>query len=190
MSRTGAEQTLTIERAAAADLPGLLSLLDSAGLPREGVAEHLSGFLVAREAGGRVTGCVGMERHGQLALLRSAAVAPDVRGAGLGRCLTAALLDLARAEGVAEVVLLTTTARDFFADKFGFREAARADYDARLAGSPEWRLPRCSSAVLMRLDLNAAPNTADATADATTDAANADATGDAAEAMAGDGAQP
>jgi amino-acid N-acetyltransferase len=145
-----------IERAAAADLPELLSLLDSVQLPREGVAEHLPDFLVARDAAGRVVGCVGMERHGPVALLRSAAVAPDVQGAGLGRRLTAALLELARAEGVTEVVLLTTTARDFFAGKFGFREAARTDYDARLAGSPEWRLPRCSSAAFMRLDLRAA----------------------------------
>jgi amino-acid N-acetyltransferase len=158
MSQAASGQT-TIERAAAADLPELLSLLDSVRLPREGVAEHLSGFLVARDATGRVAGCVGMERHGPVALLRSAAVAPDVQGAGLGSRLTAALLELARAEGVAEVVLLTTTARDFFADKFGFREAARSDYDAQLAGSPEWRLPLCSSAVFMRLALRA-PNDA------------------------------
>jgi amino-acid N-acetyltransferase len=142
-----------IERAAAADLPGLLSLLDSVNLPREGVAEHLTHFLVARDAAGRIAGCVGMERHGPVALLRSAAVAPDLQGAGLGQRLTAALLELARDEGVTEVLLLTTTARKFFADKFGFREAARADYDALLADSPEWNLPCCSSAVFMRLDL-------------------------------------
>lgn len=156
MSHVVSGQTTTIERATAADLPRLLSLLDSVRLPREGVAEHLSGFLIARGASGRVEGCVGMERHGPVALLRSAAVAPALQGTGLGRRLTAALLELARAEGVTEVVLLTTTARDFFAEKFGFREAARADYDARLAGSPEWNLPRCSSAVFMRLDLRAA----------------------------------
>jgi amino-acid N-acetyltransferase len=157
MSQLVGQQT-TIERAATADLPELLSLLDSVQLPREGVAEHLSGFLVARDTKGRVTGCVGMERHGEIALLRSAAVAPDLQGTGLGQRLTAALLELARAEGVSEVVLLTTTARKFFAAKFGFSEAARADYDTQLADSPEWRLPRCSSAVLMRLDLRAAGN--------------------------------
>ena len=53
-------------------------------------------------------------------------------------------------------MLLTTTARKFFAEKFGFREAARADYDARLADSAEWQMPRCSSAAFMRLDLRAA----------------------------------
>lgn len=160
MSHVAGQQT-TIERATAADLPRLLSLLDSVGLPREGVAEHLPGFLVARDAAGRVAGCVGMERHGPVALLRSAAVAHDLQGAGLGRRLTAALLELARSEGVREVVLLTTTAQKFFAEKFNFSEAARSDYDSQLADSPEWRLPRCSSAVLMRLDLRAADNARD-----------------------------
>ncbi|HVG28984.1 MAG TPA: hypothetical protein VM864_04615 [Pyrinomonadaceae bacterium] len=60
----------------------------------------------------------------------------------------------ARDEGVREIALLTTTARDFFARKFGFAEAARADYEDRLAASPEWRLPRCSSAAFMRLGLD------------------------------------
>jgi len=161
MSRAVSAQKTNIERAAAADLPGLLSLLDSVNLPREGVAEHLSNFLVARDAAGRTVGCIGIERHGPVALLRSAAVAPDLQGTGLGQRLTAALLEHARAEGVAEVVLLTTTARKFFAEKFGFREAARADYDAQLAASPEWNLPRCSSAVFMRLNLRAANNERD-----------------------------
>jgi amino-acid N-acetyltransferase len=153
VSHVVSEQKVSVERAAAADLGELLSRLDSVGLPREGVAEHLSGFLVARDAAGRIVGCVGMERHGGVALLRSAAVATELQGTGLGRRLVAALLELARAEGISEVLLLTTTARKFFGAKFGFREAAREDYDSQLAGSPEWRLPRCSSAVLMRLDL-------------------------------------
>ncbi|MCA1630059.1 MAG: GNAT family N-acetyltransferase, partial [Acidobacteria bacterium] len=96
---------------------------------------------------------VGAERHGEVALLRSAAVAPDLRRSGLGSRLTAALIERARAEGAGEIALLTTTARDFFARKFGFAEAARADYEGRLAASPEWRLPRCSSAAFMRLSL-------------------------------------
>jgi amino-acid N-acetyltransferase len=148
-----ADQTINVARAAASDLEELLALLSSVGLPREGVAEHLAGFLVARDAAGRLVGCVGFERHGETALLRSAAVSPAHQRAGLGSRLTAELLELARREGCVEVALLTTTARDFFAGKFGFAEASRADYDARLAASPEWRLPRCSSAAFMRLDL-------------------------------------
>jgi amino-acid N-acetyltransferase len=147
------DPSINIARATGDDLDEVLALLDSTGLPREGVAEFLDGFLVARDATGRLVGCVGAERHGDLALLRSAAVAPQLQRSGLGLRLVAALIESARAEGVGEVALLTTTARDFFARKSGFADAARADYEDRLAGSPEWRLPRCSSAAFMRLSL-------------------------------------
>jgi N-acetylglutamate synthase-like GNAT family acetyltransferase len=145
-----------ISRATRADLPELLALLSVLDLPHEGVGEYLDGFMVARDAEGRVAGCVGLERHGSVGLLRSAAVAPAEQGSGLGLRLTSALLEEARADGVGEVVLLTTTARNFFGRKFGFEEAGRDDYSEALARSPEWNLPRCTSAVLMRLRLRRA----------------------------------
>jgi amino-acid N-acetyltransferase len=130
-----AGEQATIGRAAtAADLGELLSLLDSVGLPREGAAEHLSDFLVARDEKGHVVGCVGMERHGQVALLRSAAVAPESQGTGLGRRLTAALIELARAEGVGEVVLLTTSARATFSPRS--LASARRRAPTTMRGSP------------------------------------------------------
>jgi N-acetylglutamate synthase-like GNAT family acetyltransferase len=64
------------------------------------------------------------------------------------------MLEAAAARGVREVVLLTTTARDFFARRFGFEEAERGDYESRLSQSPEWRLPRGSTAAFMRKDLS------------------------------------
>ncbi|MDT5270494.1 MAG: hypothetical protein QOH49_2680 [Acidobacteriota bacterium] len=69
------------------------------------------------------------------------------------RSASAAKLEAARAEGVEEVVLLTTTAKDFFGRKFGFEVSGRDAYEGALARSPEWNLPRCTSAVLMRLNL-------------------------------------
>ncbi|HEX8178512.1 MAG TPA: GNAT family N-acetyltransferase [Pyrinomonadaceae bacterium] len=146
---------ITIRPAAAADLAELLALLDAVKLPHEGVADCLAGFLVARDAAGRLVGCVGLEQHGEVGLLRSAAVAPALQRAGLGARLVAALLERARAQGVREVTLLTATARDFFAHRFGFVTADRAAYETRLAASPEWHLPRCASAVFMRLTLAA-----------------------------------
>jgi hypothetical protein len=53
-----------------------------------------------------------------------------------------------------EVLLLKSTARDFFERRFGFVVANREDYDDRLANLPEWRLPRCFSAVLMKVDIH------------------------------------
>jgi amino-acid N-acetyltransferase len=85
--------------------------------------------------------------------LRSAAVAPDIQHSGLGSKLTSRLLELVRESGIEEVLLLTSTARDFFARRFGFTEASREDYSSKLANSFEWKLPPCSSAALLKLGL-------------------------------------
>jgi amino-acid N-acetyltransferase len=143
-----------ISNASPSELSEILALLSKVDLPHEGVAEHLGGFLVARDEEGLLVGTVGLERYGQVGLLRSAAVAPGVQHSGLGSCLTSTLLKRAARDGVEKVVLLTSTARDFFARRFGFAESSRLDYEEQLSASPEWSLPRCSSAVCMSLDLN------------------------------------
>src|SRR5262245_5351970 len=142
-----------ISRAESSDLEEILSLLYSVDLPADGVAEYLYGFLVARNDTGRLVGCAGIERHGRLGLLRSVAITPELQRSRLGTRLTEAILHFASSQGLREALLLTTTARDFFEKKFGFAVAVREDYDERLAQSPEWRLPRCSSAVLMKIDI-------------------------------------
>lgn len=142
-----------ISRATAQDLDAVLRLLAEVDLPAEGVAEHFGSFFVARD-GERVVGCVGEERYGDVSLLRSLAVAPSLQQSGLGKALTARLLDEAIRNSVSEVVLLTTTAADFFARHFGFAEVERKQFDEVFVASPEWCLPRCSSAVCLRLTLN------------------------------------
>jgi amino-acid N-acetyltransferase len=143
----------SIERATESDLDRVLALLGEVDLPVEGVIEHFEEFLVARD-GDELIGCAGLERHGEAALLRSLAVSPARRGGGLGKALTSRLLDEARGSGAKDVVLLTTTAADFFALQFGFAEVDRNRFDEIFASSEEWRLPRCSSAVCMRLTLS------------------------------------
>ena len=140
--------SIAISKASPADLQEILDLLTAVQLPQEGVVEHLGSFWIARAAH-RLVGCAGLERYHRLALLRSVAVAPDCQHSGLGSKLTAALLETAAESGIDEVVLLTTTARDFFARRFRFAEVQRAAYDERLAESAEWQLPRCASAICM-----------------------------------------
>ncbi|MDQ3259048.1 MAG: GNAT family N-acetyltransferase, partial [Acidobacteriota bacterium] len=125
--------SFTISAASPSDREEILALLVAVGLPVEGVAEHLKGFLVARAQGGRLVGCAGVERHGESGLLRSVVVAPDRQRSGLGSRLVSAALSAAERGGVKEVVLLTTTARDFFAAHSGFEEATRADYEKQFA---------------------------------------------------------
>ncbi len=144
---------IKITDASADDLKEILELLSEVQLPHEGVAENVGAFLVARDEASRLVATIGLERHGRTALLRSAAVVPEYQRSGVGSRLTEQLLERAANEGVERVVLLTSTASEFFARRFEFSETPRAKYDEELAGSSEWNLPRCSSAVCMSLEL-------------------------------------
>ncbi|MEW6735575.1 MAG: GNAT family N-acetyltransferase [Acidobacteriota bacterium] len=144
---------IVIEKATMADLAEILALLSATDLPHEGVTEHLTNFLIARNQNRELVGCAGLERYQQLGLLRSVAISPALQRTGLGSQLISFLIKQAISDGIEELVLLTTTAKDFFARRFNFSLADRAEYDNRLANSPEWRLPRCSSAAFMRLNL-------------------------------------
>ena len=146
-------EKLSITQASADDLKDILDLLTEVQLPHDGVAENVGAFLVARDESSRLIATIGLERHGMTALLRSAAVAPEYQGCGIGSRLTRQLLEQATDEGVERVVLLTSTASDFFAQRFGFCTTTRGKFEAELAGSSEWNLPRCSSAVCMSLEL-------------------------------------
>jgi amino-acid N-acetyltransferase len=151
------QESLTIERADRADAEEILEILTSVDLPHEGVLEHLGGFLIARYEAGTAMGCIGLERHGDFGLLRSAAVLTEYQSQGIGRLLVRQLLERAAADGLVEVALLTTTAKEYFQKEFGFIEASRDGYGVRFQDSAEWNLPRCSSAAFMTLAVQTLP---------------------------------
>lgn len=141
----------TIETATSTDLPEVLALLRREDLPSAGVDVSHGEYLVARVDGATV-GCIGLERYGDVGLLRSLAVAETERGRGTGRRLVEELLDAARRNGVHAVYLLTTTAEDYF-PKFGFQVVDRSTVDARLHESEEFRGACPDTAVCMRREL-------------------------------------
>jgi len=141
----------TIAAATSADLPALLELLGQSALPTAGLADHLDTTLVAREAG-HVVGSAALELYGTTALLRSVAVAPGLRGRGLGQELTRHALALARRRKIRTVYLLTETAGGFF-PRFGFRAISRDAVDPAVQGSVEFTSACPTSALAMAAEL-------------------------------------
>ena len=127
----------------------ITALLDQHRLPLAGARDHVADFLVATEDA-RVIGVAGLERYGDTALLRSVAVSSP--GAGLGTRLVQAVLEYANQTGVDTVVLLTTTAAEFF-PRFGFTTVTREDVPAAVHASAEFQGACPVSATVMRLVL-------------------------------------
>ncbi len=126
-------------------------MLSGAQLPTAGIPPSLTGFLVA-ESGNRLVGVIGLEAYGQVALLRSAAVAADARGAGVGASLVKGLLVRAGGQGIHDVYLLTTTAEAWF-PRFGFVGVAREMVPEALHASEEFKGACPDSAVVMHATL-------------------------------------
>ena len=80
--------TLPIRPARGSDWHSIRDLLEARHLPTEGAETHLPEFLVATsETSGEVLGVAGLERYGDVGLLRSVAVLDDLAGKGLGTAL-------------------------------------------------------------------------------------------------------
>ena len=139
---------MRFRNATADDLAEVEALLTASKLPVDGVAEHLVEFIVAEDEGS-LAGVIGLERYGSTALLRSAAVVANARGVGIGSRLVNAVMEKARASGISELYLLTTTAEDYF-PKFGFEHATRDDVPAMVKQSAEFRGACPDTAVVMR----------------------------------------
>jgi amino-acid N-acetyltransferase len=133
------------------ELPDILALLDECGLPKEGLAPHLSTTLVARD-GNQIVGSSALEMYGESALLRSVAVKPSFRGQGLGRRLTRAGLDLAKHHQVTAVYLLTETAGTFF-PRLGFKSIPRSDVPEKVQRSVEFATLCPNTAIAMEISL-------------------------------------
>lgn len=134
------------------DLPQVLELLRQAGLPLEGVAQHLESFLLEFD-GDRLVGCTGLEVWGQAGLLRSVAVHSDYRSRGIAGRLVRAALEQARRRGLKSLSLLTTTAEDYF-PRFGFVRVDRSQLPAALYASEEFRGACPATAAALHLTLS------------------------------------
>lgn len=138
----------TIEGARRSDLAQIRWLLNAVSLPSTDITEYsLEHFLVYRDAIG-VAGVVGLERHGDVALLRSLVVADGYLSRGLGRRLVRCAEELARELGIRRIYLLTTTAELYF-ESLGFRYVKRESAPPAIEQSAQFKSLCPSTAVLM-----------------------------------------
>lgn len=144
--------SLRTRPANAADLPWARRLVTAAGLPEGGLEDQFPAAYVVIEDSGRPLGLAGLERYGAAGLLRSVAVDAGARGSGAGHLLMADRLDRARADGLAAVYLLTTSAAEWF-PRFGFLVIRREELPAELGASPEVVGVCPATATVMRLVL-------------------------------------
>jgi amino-acid N-acetyltransferase len=134
------------------DLPDVRALLEASALSASDVdGEGAQRLLVVREDG-RLAGCIGLEVHGDAGLLRSFAVAPPLRRRGIGAALHEAAVAKARALGVRDLYLLTTTVKER-ALRTGFEEVAREEVPEALRAGAQFRSLCPASAACLRLRL-------------------------------------
>jgi amino-acid N-acetyltransferase len=152
-------EEITYSQASADDLPAVRALLEHCGLPTQDLkADHLGHFVLCR-SGGRIAGTVGLELLGDLALLRSLAVAPELRGRRIGHELWHRALAAARRLNIRQLYLLTTTAEGLFV-RWGFRRLPRESVPEVVRQTSEYSGVCPSTAAVMARDVSAAPSTA------------------------------
>lgn len=146
---------VTLGPPAHTELGAVEELIRAERLPTQVVRDQFPEAYVIARREAQVIGVAALERHGDVALLRSVAVAPAERGRSIGIALVAERLAQAWTTGIASVHLLTNTAAPLFR-RFGFATANRASAPAALAASPEFAALCPASATCMRLDLQRA----------------------------------
>jgi amino-acid N-acetyltransferase len=135
--------------ARASDLGAIERLLESSGLPVEGVREGVGGFFVCLDDGGALLGVVGLELYGTVGLLRSAVVAESARRRGIAAALIRRAVARAEKQGCRALYLLTLDAVPYF-QRFGFATVDRDCAPTEIQGSSEFATLCPASAILMQ----------------------------------------
>ena len=146
---------LSLRPATQADWPAIEALLLTNKLPLDGAQAHLDTYLLA-VSNGEVVGCAGAEVYGQIALMRSVAVAPGLHRQGIGKLLLDRLIQDAQRRDAVRLYLLTVTAPEYFA-QYGFKRVKIEDAPQALRASAEFQGACPAWATFMSLALQVAP---------------------------------
>jgi len=126
-------------------------LLTESQLPVSDLSQSKIHFIVAL-AESNLIGCIGVEQHGKHGLLRSFAVRPQHRNAGVGGQLFQKMLAYCQQLGMENIHLLTTTAEKYFSLK-GFLKASRDEAPLEIKNTTEFSAICPSSSSYMTFKL-------------------------------------
>lgn len=127
-----------------------IELIKNCNLPSEDISDTTKLFAAIED--NEVLGTIAVEFYGSTALLRSFAVTEEARNKGIGNELLLFLEEFVKQKAARELVLLTTTAAEYFARK-GFQKIQRENTPAEIKESSEFRATCPSSAIVMKKDL-------------------------------------
>lgn len=139
--------------AKSSDVPAVRALLSQVKLAYPDVEDRVNDLLVIRDPVLKIAACVSMELYRDAGVLRALVTAPERRGEGLGWMMAAAALERARSRGLRRVFLVTESASDFFAEKFGFQVVSREVIDEAVLASSNFR-ELSERATTMQLELD------------------------------------
>ncbi len=133
------------------NLPAIKALLANNNLPFEDIGTENQSFWTSKH-NQQLLGCIGIERFGPRAILRSMAVAEAHRGNGIAQNLYQTLIADCIANQIVELTLLTNTAKGFF-DKMGWEVVHRDSVHSEVKQSAEFSHLCPVSATVMQLSL-------------------------------------
>ncbi len=134
------------------DLEPLDRMLEEVGLVVPDLADHLEDYIVLRGIRG-IAGCIGVELHGQTALLKDLALLPERRGEGLSWMLTEAGVRAAGRRGVKSLYMFGVPETLRTGKMLGFAVVECTDMDEHLKQSQTLSRAWYSKGTCLRLDL-------------------------------------
>ncbi len=138
------------------DLLGLIRLLEEVELEVPDLADHLHEYIVLR-SGRKIAGCIGVELHGQVALLKDLALLPERRGEGLSWLLAEAGVRAAARRGVKALYMFGVPETLKTGQMLGFAVVECTDMDEDVRRSRTVSRAWYSKGTCLRLDLEPTP---------------------------------
>ncbi|MER0437969.1 arsenic resistance N-acetyltransferase ArsN2 [Emticicia sp. W12TSBA100-4] len=129
-------------------LSEVMALLTLANLPVNDIGENVE--LFALETNEQIIATAGLEINGLIGLLRSVSVLDSQKGKGFGLLIVSNLEKYAKNQGIKELYLLTTTAKEFFEKKLNYKVIERTDAPTEIQNSKQFTSVCPSSAVIMK----------------------------------------